>query len=362
MSPAASDAPESGPPDVAPAPVPPHAAPAQPRRRFRLLALAAWLAVAGIYGGVAFALLFPHELRNTAPTHVRLAWAAFMFRTFLFHEGCVLAAIAGFAILARRRRLLLAALPLALAALLPAAWSYVPRSAPAVRGERVRVMLFNLLERNRAAAAALAEIRAVDPDLLVLLEYGPRWQAALHSELFRTYPYFHAVPESFCFGLAVYSKRPFVGPVVDDLPLGRSGTPQFRAVTRIDGHEVALYALHLVPPQRRRGVTEQRLMMADLLDALAREELPFLLCGDFNFTADSVYADALRAINVRDVHDLAGRGRGSTWPVLGPLRYVPGLRLDHIYLSHELTATTARTGIGEGSDHRPVIAEIGFKP
>ena len=43
-----------------------------------------------------------------------------------------------------------------------------------------------------------------------------------------------------------------------------------------------------------------------------------------------------------------------------PLRWFPGIRLDHIFLSKELTSTQSRTGTGAGSDHRPVIAETGF--
>ena len=65
-------------------------------------------------------------------------------------------------------------------------------------------------------------------------------------------------------------------------------------------------------------------------------------------------------VGLADAFDLGGWGRGSTWPVTSFFRYLPGVRLDHIYLGGGLTCSDCRTGVGEGSDHRPVIAKIGF--
>jgi endonuclease/exonuclease/phosphatase (EEP) superfamily protein YafD len=68
-----------------------------------------------------------------------------------------------------------------------------------------------------------------------------------------------------------------------------------------------------------------------------------------------------RAIEGAGFHDAfveAGVGRGSTWPVNGIFRYLPGIRLDHVFLSPRLACRTIRTGTGYGSDHRPLVAEI----
>ena len=59
-----------------------------------------------------------------------------------------------------------------------------------------------------------------------------------------------------------------------------------------------------------------------------------------------------------DAWDIAGRGRGATWPANSFLRYLPGVRIDHMYLSEELTATKVRRGTLPGSDHRYVVADI----
>jgi endonuclease/exonuclease/phosphatase (EEP) superfamily protein YafD len=48
--------------------------------------------------------------------------------------------------------------------------------------------------------------------------------------------------------------------------------------------------------------------------------------------------------------------------VNGVLRYITGIGIDHIYVGAGLTCASSRAGIGEGSDHRPVIAVVGFGP
>jgi len=134
-----------------------------------------------------------------------------------------------------------------------------------------------------------------------------------------------------------------------------------RAVIELAGRRVAVYNIHLLPPWGLEYTTENRLQFADLLDKLAGERLPVILAGDFNFTETSPNAASLRGIGLRDAHDLGGWGRGTTWPVNSFFRWIPSLRLDHIYLSDELTCSRCRTGVGTGSDHRPVVAEIGFR-
>jgi endonuclease/exonuclease/phosphatase (EEP) superfamily protein YafD len=328
--------------------------------RKRVFALEAWIVVAASYVALLFAFLFPQDFRNSSPAYVRIATAAFMVRTFLFHLGLLLWALALGAVLIRRWRLLGAALPAALVCVGPDIWSYVPGPAPTIAGQSVTVMSANLLGRNRNTAALLAEVRAVDPDVLLLQEYRPHWHRAFQPGLGGDYPHVDYLQRDDDFGLAIYSRLPFVMPVDMAIPLGSGDTPQARAVVRIDDRDVAIYSVHLMPPGSCAYATWQRQEFADLLDRLKREKLPIVLCGDFNFTNASVFADELERLGLTDAHCVSGWGRGSTWPRLGLFRWFPGIRLDHLFLSEELTSTSSRTGVGGGSDHRPVIAEIGF--
>lgn len=330
--------------------------------RRRMLRVEAWAAVVASYMLLVFAYVWPQDYRNEATAYVLVAWLGFLARVLQFHIGLLLALIAILAAFCRGKRLFLAAAPLALITLWPALRSYL--STPASHRQQpsaLRVMTCNLLMVNRNTAPILAEIGIARPDVLLLQEYTPDWHdAALDSGLGELFPYWSVVPRNDSFGVALYSRFPFVQEVDNRLPLGRAGIEQTRAVISIDGREVAVYNVHLLPPRRLDYTVDNRLQFAGLLDVLAAEKLPYVLGGDLNLTGDTPQHRDLRAAGAKAAHDDAGRGRGTTWPVNSFLRYLPGLRLDHLYAGNGLVPLTCRTGEGRGSDHRPVIADVGW--
>ncbi len=328
--------------------------------RKRMLRVEAWIFVGVSYGLIAFAHVWPPDFRNPSPAYVGTAWVAFMVRTLASHIGLILLVIAAVSAWVRQRRLLIAVLPLVVVTLGPDCWTFRPRSAPGVVGERVTVMSVNLLSVNRQTQAIIDEIRAADPDLLLLQEYTEHWHDALGAAIGQAYPHVAHNCREDSFGVAIYSRRPFQGPVTMRVPLGQDAEPQMRAAIRIADLDVAVYNIHLLPPRRLDYIVESRLQFADLLEVLSSESLPVMLAGDFNFSANSPHADILGRLGFVDAHEVGGWGRGTTWPVNGFFRWIPGLRLDHVYLRGGLTCATCRTGTGYGSDHRPVICEIGL--
>jgi len=322
----------------------------------------AWAVVIGSYAFLALAYLLPQDYRNESPGYVLLAWLAFMVRVFTFHLGLLLLVIAVAAAFGRGKRLFLAAAPLVLFTLGPVWWGYLaPRTPPPAQTSGVRplrVMSCNLLTINRNFNGILAEIKAADPDVLLLQEYSTPWHKAASAELLRAYPHRDYVTREDAFGLAVYSKLPFVEPVDNRLPLGRVFVEQSRAVVRHEGRDVAIYNIHLLPPRTLSYTLEGRLQFADLLQTLKAEKLPYVMGGDFNLTNDTPQHANLRALGARDVHELVGRGRGATWPVNSFFRSVPGIRLDHVYVGPGLAAVRTETGVGRGSDHRPIVADV----
>lgn len=311
------------------------------------------------YAGLLFAYTWPQDLHHTTHAYVLAATAAFLLRTFVFQLGLGASLAAVASALLRRWSLLVATVPLVVFAAGPGLASHLPRRPLAVAGETLTVMSVNLLASNRLTEPVVAEVAAVAPDVLLLQEYTPSWHAAFQKALADHYPYVHYVTREDSFGLALYSRRPFAGPVELDIPLGSAGTPQARAVLRLSGREVVFYNVHLMPPSRFAWLTEHRREFADLLARLEQERRPVVLGGDFNFTNESFFADRLERLGLVDVQRISGRGRGATWPRRGPLRWLPGIRLDHLFISRELTAA-AWTGEGRGSDHRPVVATIGL--
>ena len=330
-----------------------------------MLRIEAWVAVVAAYVLLALAYGWPQDYRNESPGFVLVAWAAFLVRVLQFHLGLALGTIALIAAFGRGRRLFLAAAPLVVFLLGPPLWSYLnpPTGAgrlPAgIHTPVMRVMSANLLVVNQDTQGIIDEIVAARPDVVLLQEYTDHWHAAMKPALSGQYPFSSFVTQDDSFGVAVYSRTPFVGGGVDNrLPLGQSLVPQTRAVVRFAGRDVAVYNVHLLPPRRLDYTTESRLQFADLLKTLSEEKLPYVVAGDWNFTGDAPQHRDLARAGARDAHDLAGRGRGATWPVNSFFRYLPGLRFDHVYLGPGMTAVRSEVGVGRGSDHRPVIADV----
>jgi len=330
-----------------------------------MLRVEAWAVVIGAYALLALAYAWPQDYRNDSPGFVTVAWAAFLVRVLQFHLGLLLAVIALVAAFGRGRRLFIAASPLVLFLLGPPLWSYLNSPTGAARSPAggqtpvLRVMSANLLMVNHDTQGIIDEILAARPDVLLLQEYTDAWHAAVTPALSGQYPFSSVVTQDDSFGVAVYSRTPFVGGDVDNrLPLGRSLVPQTRAVVRFAGRDVTVYNIHLLPPRNLGYATEGRLQFADLLQTLSGEKLPYVVAGDWNFTGDVPQHRDLRRIGARDAHDLAGTGRGATWPVNSFFRYLPGLRFDHVYVGPGLTAVRSEVGVGRGSDHRPVIADV----
>jgi endonuclease/exonuclease/phosphatase (EEP) superfamily protein YafD len=329
--------------------------------RKRLLRIEAWVLIIGTYMLVAFAYAWPADFRNQASVFVAVAWVASLVRTFMFHGGLILAGVAVVAACARSWRLLGATIPLLLVTLGPSFHSYWPRTENEVRGEALVVMSVNLLMVNRDTAPIIEEIEAVSPDVLLLQEYSFHWHEVLQAEIGGDYPHISYVTRDDSFGAAIYCRRPFLHEPQRHVPLGQASAAQMRAVIEFEGRQVAVYNIHLLPPWGIAYTIENRSQFADLLDLLAAEPLPTVIGGDFNFTENSPNAAALRRQGLVDAHSVGGWGRGATWPVISFFRWIPGIRLDHIYLGGGLTCTECRRGTGQGSDHRPVIARIGFE-
>lgn len=299
----------------------------------------------------------------------RFAWVAFMGRTFTFHAGLGLVVVLAWMALCRLWKPVLVLLPILGWAIGPAAWSYVPKRVSPLTGDTITVMSVNLLIGSGSDRAAADLILREQPDVVVLQEYSDRAHAALHEMLHADYLYVAVVSRDDAFGQAVYSRRPFVGtPVL--YPPATLGTgrraggvvnlsdPQIRVVVEVGGREVVIQNIHTTPPVSGGQLAEQRAMIRWLAGWTRDEARPVILAGDFNATRESL--GVLRDAGTVSTHDLAGTGRGSTWIDTTPLRYLPGVRIDHVLISGGLACDRSMVLESIGSDHRPILARVGF--
>jgi endonuclease/exonuclease/phosphatase (EEP) superfamily protein YafD len=240
------------------------------------------------------------------------------------------------------------------------AWLY-----PRRRGRRSRfpigtdpvvtVFIVNAYFRNPDAQPIAGEIAANDADVVIILELSPAHVATLlASGVLAAYRWNLVLPDTKgAWGIGLWSKVP----VVDLEPWDLQGVPQLRGQLQLAGNRsLGIVATHVPAPwpgPARRWVAG----LAELGHAVGLETRPLVVAGDLNATWDHRPFRDLMSTGLRDAAVEAGRGGARTWP--NDWRLVPPfLRLDHILVSRDVAVAGYRTGPGQGSDHRSVIAEL----
>lgn len=128
------------------------------------------------------------------------------------------------------------------------------------------------------------------------------------------------------------------------------------------GLQAVLDRRTFLSPSRRgllRSESSHRLSTADEVSrALAALTGPVLVAGDFNMPVDSnIYRDTWG--NYTNAFSAAGSGYG--WTVWGgPRRFDFGARIDHVLVGAGFDVLLCETGPDIGSDHVPLIADIGM--
>ena len=289
---------------------------------------------------------------------MRLAWhdGLWLFLLFnvitpyLYLPAWAITACAAFA-----RRWRLTAMSLAIVAfhchwvLLP----LLPRSPPATTGRPLRVASANLLVVNDTPAVLAAELERFDADIYFLQELSAAWDEEFERLGFwRRYPFNQRYTGEDAFGCAIASRLP-----VRDIQVFFSAElPQMRGVLRLDGHDIDVVNVHLLPPRTQEYTRYYHLGADALLDIVRRfGPRSFIVAGDFNSTPDSAFATQMSAL-ADDAWEAGGRGFGFTWPN-GMFQYPP-IRIDHVFVSRDLGVLDVRVGDGVGSDHRPVVADV----
>lgn len=377
-----------------------------------------WAATVGfgmVGAGLAFAYLWPQDWLAQERWYLAGCGVAFGVRLVQFHLGvlCLIAA-AGLALLRNRTTIpasraaprpgsprFAAALGLivGLSAAGPALWAAIPFPTPqATGGATLRVLSLNLDGTNRDVDAIVRALEEADADVLLLQEIVRPHHRAIREALGERYPYWHV--KMLDAGVACASSRPIIVAPADQSghlgeTVGLSGeasqalhpghwlrvevelrTPRAGASpppVPQAGRRIALYSLHLQKPDSWENLYASRAQLAAVMRMVERDPLPIVLAGDFNFGPWTPNAAALRSIDLHGAHADAGSGLAATrrlddLPGLGHvpgarmfLKWAPGVRIDHIYLSDELTCTSFGAVGDTGSDHRGLIAQIALE-
>jgi endonuclease/exonuclease/phosphatase family metal-dependent hydrolase len=121
--------------------------------------------------------------------------------------------------------------------------------------------------------------------------------------------------------------------------------------------EVRVFAVHPVYALETAAWRDEH---AALL-AVAEEQQPDLLLGDFNATLDHGPMRRLDAAGYRDATELSGSGWQPTWPATGTGiqgLLPPVIQIDHVLVDDGWSAARTWTVEIDGSDHRALVAEV----
>ena len=251
-------------------------------------------------------------------------------------------------------------------------WRWFTPTADETKGTRLRVMTYNVKNGRNDLGAIAADIQKFHPDILLCQESNGTFRAAAQNLLVG---WNIQVGDQFL----IASKRFPLSPCqLRELVFANYPMTVLRCQTEIGGRTVTLYTAHLKSPRgglvamirnlrhpnqeqddRLVWNTDLRLGEAHLLAGYLREETtPTLMTGDLNAPTQSLACREFFNEGFRDAFSDAGRGYGYSYGQKVrrmPFAYV---RIDHVMLSKEWQALDCKVGNNEGSEHRPVIADL----
>ncbi len=189
---------------------------------------------------------------------------------------------------------------------------------------------------------------ASNAELISFQEVSPEWAEALSNGLGEAYPYRHIEARTDCYGIALFSRKPFVR--VRTLVV--EGSPFVDALVRSDGRTVRVLAVHATSPTSYAEFGRRNAQFDVLASHITSADLPTIVIGDLNTVPwDRAYGRFCRRAAIRslDTPDLR------SWPAIGPIALIP---LDHVLASRELASATVNTFHIPGSDHRGLLTDL----
>jgi endonuclease/exonuclease/phosphatase (EEP) superfamily protein YafD len=226
----------------------------------------------------------------------------------------------------------------------------------------VKVMFANVWETNRNHAPILAQVRAENPDLAVFVEVNQRWRKELDS-LSDIFPYSLDNKR----GEVLYSKTDLAG--VEIVPENPSfvRTLMVRNISQ-RGKKFTLVVTHPSSPANPAEFDKRNSHLSALAPVLKGLTDNLVVVGDFNTTPWSPYyrqfVDTAGLVNAQQ-----GFGLAPTWTHLA-VRKIPGwlqpflsVPIDHIFTrsgDFKMRSTSFHATANIGSDHVPIVAEIGL--
>lgn len=227
------------------------------------------------------------------------------------------------------------------------------------------VMQFNVNAGNTNHTGVIAEIQSHKPDLLFVQEVNNPWLDALEAGL-TDYVLVAEDARTDNFGIACFVRSinaqdvpiTIVDSRVFDPTSGLAQVPAIEVTLEFEGQAIKALSIHPLPPVSIEYARVRNAVLHGSAQWAAIQTQPCIVVGDFNATPWSTsFRDLQFASGL--VNSQVGFGRAPTWPAgLGSLGMIP---IDHLLHSEALATVDRTIGEANGSDHRPLIVELGWR-
>lgn len=324
-------------------------APIPNRNRGRLALATDWLLLLGVFlalvaTGVAF---FGH-----------FHWFADLFAHFR-PQYVMWFALAGVILLLRRKWTLAAMATAGLVTNFAVMWPHAAQSAISAspNAAKVRVVSFNLYRSNSDMPAVERFLRECDADVVVFQEITPASAQAIRN-VKSIYPGQLIRGRKYNRGTAIITRLPVKN-------LRFAPTPGQEAIGAVVGElegpagPFTVFGIHSRTPTSPSGAGSQEIYfrwLAQQVTQVRETKTPVIITGDFNSTPWSQGFQRFTAACPPLIDTSRGILFGATWNVALPQR----LLIDHAFVSPEWQLINREVGPDAGSDHRPLIVDLGL--
>jgi endonuclease/exonuclease/phosphatase (EEP) superfamily protein YafD len=231
---------------------------------------------------------------------------------------------------------------------------YLPTASPTFSGQPLRVMVANVLTTNKRYDQFVQYVQQEQPAVVVVMEMDAVWQKKLQG-LKSLLPYAIEVPSEDNFGIALFSKYPLEHPQQRDWGAGAYVVPSLSAAITIDQKLITLVATHPLPPLKPDYFTFRNQHMAELANYVKQLDHRAIVMGDLNMSMWSPYfRQFMHQTHLKSSRQ--GFGVQASWPADAPLLQIP---IDHRLVSPQIQVIKNRIGPDIGSDHYPLITDLG---
>jgi endonuclease/exonuclease/phosphatase (EEP) superfamily protein YafD len=221
---------------------------------------------------------------------------------------------------------------------------------------KLRLLIANVLVRNRRTEELVRLVHATDPDVLLALEPDRFWADAL-AGLDAHYAWRIKLPQDNAYGMLLVSKLELRDARVRHLMDQDVPSIVARLALRC-GDESDLYALHPRPPHAFQASTERDAEILVVGREMRERGAPAIVAGDLNYVAWSHVTRLFRRLS-HMLDPRIGRGLYATFDARRPLLRWP---LDHIFCTEDFRVVRLERMGFIGSDHFPILVELSYEP